>query len=734
MMTDSPSAHLFNRQLPGSPTPFIGRKPELDNVLSLIQDPSVRLVTILGTGGVGKTRFALELAGVLQAQFQHGVVFIPLAQLSTIDELLPALAGDLGVQLPPGGDLQQVVLDHLSNKQILLMLDNFEHLLEEAVLIRDILVAGPKVKVLVTSREKLNLESETLYHLRGLEFPAPDNLQPVEKFDAVRLFLQKARQARPGFSLSEQNTPAVVRICQMVDGIPLGLLLAAAWVENFSPSEIADQIGIGLDFLTRELRDAPPRHFGMRAVFDSSLERLDKQQKTVFRKLALFRGGFSLAAAEAVGTADLRTLLTLIDKSLLSRDPDSGRYDMHELLRQYANEELAAEGERETLIEVHANYYNAFVHQRQALLKSSPQAAALDEIQADFDNIRQACGWTIEQRNFSAARSMTPGLYAFCDMRSQFYEGEAIFRLACQGLAPQTGEAPDPAWALALLSWYDLRSYIERFESFEEITCQAQSCLEQAILLHDPEGIAASQVLLGAIAEDQGDFNEAIRCYEAGMKSCPPFDDIYWVNMRIGLCHQAAQEYPEAIQSFQVSLRRGKETGERVKMGWSLLNIGDTLILQGNAVEAERYLEEAHALFQEVGTTMGVLWSKYSLSRIALNIGNPTRSRELAEDALQIARQVHSIKWISKVEELLGQIDPQPKQTVARSGDMDFEPFSQREMEVLQLLKSDMSGPEIARTLVISLNTVRYHTKNIYQKLQVNNRLEAIYRAKELGL
>jgi len=185
-------------------SPFIGRQSELDNVLNLIQDPSVRLVTILGTGGVGKTRFALELAGALQAQFQHGAIFTPLAQLSTVDELLPALAGDLGVQLPPGGDLLQVVLDHLSNKQILLVLDNFEHLLEEAVLIRDILVAGSQVKVLVTSREKLNLESETLYHLRGLEFPAPDSLQKMEEFDGCVYSCKKPGRPDPDFLLTNR--------------------------------------------------------------------------------------------------------------------------------------------------------------------------------------------------------------------------------------------------------------------------------------------------------------------------------------------------------------------------------------------------------------------------------------------------------------------------------------------------------------------------------------------------
>ena len=227
MMIDTPSNPLPAKSLPGSITPFIGRQSELNTVLNLFQEPSVRLVTILGAGGIGKTRFALELARVLQIQFRHGAVFTPLAPLSTIDELLPALAGDLGIQLPPGGDLQQVVLHHLSNKQILLVLDNFEHLLEEAVLIRDILVAGPQVRVLVTSREKLGLESETLYHLGGLRFPAQGDLKKAEEFDAVSLFMQKARQAQPGFSLSDESIPGVVRICQQVDGIPLAILLAA---------------------------------------------------------------------------------------------------------------------------------------------------------------------------------------------------------------------------------------------------------------------------------------------------------------------------------------------------------------------------------------------------------------------------------------------------------------------------------------------------------------------------
>jgi predicted ATPase/DNA-binding CsgD family transcriptional regulator len=715
-------------------TPFVGRQADQNRIIDLFRDPSVRLVTILGEGGIGKTRLALELAGKLEERFQHKVLFIPLAQLNTGNELLPALAEKLGVQLPPGSDLKQAVLEHLANLQVLLFLDNFEHLLEEAVLVREILAAGSLVQVLVTSREKLGLETETLYHLKGLELPQLEELQEIEQYDAVRLFLQKARQARPGFSLNAGNAQTVVRICQLVDGNPLGILLAAAWAEYFSPAEIVAQINVSLDFLSQNIRDAVPRHSSIRAVFASSFSCLDDHQKAVFRKLAFFRGGFDLAAAQTVARADLRTLIGLVDKSLLARNPDSSRYELHELLRQYALEELLAAGEQERVQTDHTNYYLGFVCRQYAKLISPEQTAALDEIQMDFDNIRQAWGRAIQMRDFPAAGAALPCLYDFCDARSRFYEGEAIFHLAKDGLAPQAGEAPQPAWALALLSWYDLRAYNEQFKSFEDMASLAQSCLEHALSVHDPQGTAASLVLLGAIAEDQQDFEAAIQKYEEAMQAYPSLDDVYWVNMRIGLCRLSAQQYPEAIQAFETSLQSGKKTGERVKIGWSLVNIGDALLLQANPVEARKYLEQACVLFQEVGTRFGVLWSNYSLSQVAIELGNLGQAREHAESASQIARQIHSVSWIEKTDALLRQSVPEHSTESAWAKNGKSASLSPRELEMLQLLKSEMNGPEIASSLVISLNTVRYHTKNIYQKLGVNTRLEAIRRAKELGL
>ena len=734
MALTSPSAHPLEGIFPSRLTPFIGRQADVDRVLDLFQDPSIRLVTILGPGGVGKTRLALELTGLLQDQFQDGIVFIPLAHLRTVDELLPALADALDVHLPPGGDLQQVVMDHLGTRQMLLVLDNFEHLLDEAMLVHDILAASSQLRVLATSREKLDLEMETLYHLGGLDVSSSDDLQKVEACGAVRLFLQKARQVRPGFPLDGGNASVVVRTCQLLDGNPLGILMAAAGVEHFSLAEILDQINRNLDFLTLNSRDMEPRHSSIRAVFASSFSRLDEHHRAVLRKISVFRGGFDLKAAVAVAAADLQVLIALVDKSLLLRDPDSGRYHLHELLRQYAGEELEAAGEREKIMLAHATYFIAFVRQREAHLISSTQKTAWDEIQAEFDNIRQAWTKVIERRDFASTRAVIPALYNYCDTRSRFYEAEALFRQAVVGLAPQAGETSHPAWALALLSWYDMWAYFEHFETYERITTQALTCLEQARSMGDAQGAAASLVLLGALAGHQGDYETALRRYKEAMQTHPALDDVYWVNLRIGIAYQRIHQYRESIQAFQVGLQHAKEMGERVKTGWALYNIGDTLLLQGKPAEAESYIIDAMKLFREIDNPQGEIVTNYSLSQVALALGDLPRAREHAKIAARLAPTTHAVFWVKWTNELLQKIDPgfQPSPVPVKG--LEYETLSERELEVLRLLKSEMSGPDIARELVVSLNTVRYHTKNIYQKLGVNSRLEAIRRARELGV
>ncbi len=721
-------------RLPSRLTPFVGRQADLEKLVALLRDPAVRLVTLCGTGGVGKTSLALEAVGRLREEFEHGVAFIPLAQLNSVDELLPALAQALDVQLPPSGDLQQSVLDHLSGLELLLVLDNFEHLLDEAVLVREILVAAPYVKVLVTSREKLNLEAEALYNLGGLDLPATEDLQDAPLSDSIALFLQRARQVRPSFALESANAAAIVRLCRMVDGNPLGILLAASGVEHFSPAEILEQATSSLDFLTHRLRDVEARHSCLRALFESSFRRLDETHKAMFRRLAVFRGGFDLPAAKAVAGAGLDGLIALVEKSMLSRDPQTGRYDFHALLQQYAREELEASGELERTLAAHAAYYSAFFGEREPRVVSSLQSTALDDIEADLGNIRQAWSTVMAKRDFQAARRMMPGFYAFCDMRTHYYEGEAMFRQAMEGLAPQPGEPADGAWAVALLSWYDMYTYVDSWDTYATIKAQAQRCLECTQAAGDAQGMAASQVLVGEILGHEGEPLLAIQCFQAGMQLYPPIASTHWVDMRIGLTYETARDYDAAIPAFQACQRRGRATGEKVKEAWALLNIGDCLVAQGKPAEAKPYFEQALGLFGQVRTPDGVLTATYSLSGVALALHQPQRALELAREAKSIADRLHLPHWAPRMEALLRQLDPAAAPEPAARLQPGGEALSERELEVLRLLKSELSGPEIASRLVVSLNTVRFHTKHIYQKLGVNNRLEAIHRADELGL
>ncbi len=279
-----------------------------------------------------------------------------------------------------------------------------------------------------------------------------------------------------------------------------------------------------------------------------------------------------------------------------------------------------------------------------------------------------------------------------------------------------------------------MRVYIEPFKVFDDIIAQAEISLEWATSLDDHRSLAACHVLLGAITEDQEDFQTAIGHYKMGMQLYPLLEDAYFINMRLALCYQALKRYPEAIQNFHVCLQRGQETGEHVKMAWSLLNIGDTLLMQQKPEQAWPYLQQACALFQEVGTTLGVLWCKYCSSRAALALGDRTNAWELALAASQIAGQIHSSTWIAKTDRLLQQFNSMDSQPILQSDELGEETLSARELEVLGLLKSNLTGPAIAEQLVVSLNTVRYHTKNIYRKLGATTRLEAIQRAKEIGL
>ena len=337
--------------LPIPPTPFIGRTEELAQIARLLENPICRLLTLVGLGGIGKTRLALQAATDQLGEFAHGVYWVPLALESSADLVVSAIAAAIQLTFDGQANPKDQLLRYLHRKEMLLVLDDFEHLLHPSTalsvgqgggeLLADILRHAPGVTLLVTSRERLNLQGEWMFEVQGLRFPldeTPDG-RVAQGYSAFELFEQCVRRAHPGFLLSEREAPCVMRLCQLVEGMPLAIELAAGWMRVTTCEEITQQIEGGLTFLATSLRDVPERHRSMQAVFDHSWSLLSEDEQRVFSRLSIFRGDFSREAAEQIGGASLPILASLVDKSLL-RKSTTGRYDMYEFLRQYASEKL----------------------------------------------------------------------------------------------------------------------------------------------------------------------------------------------------------------------------------------------------------------------------------------------------------------------------------------------------------------------------------------------------------
>ena len=395
--------------LPAQTTPFVGREAELVELAKLLNDTKIRLITILASGGMGKTRLALEAAEqsltppqplpeASRRGFENGVYFVELAPLSDPANIVSAIAEATGYQFQSDGrEPKQQILDFLAHKNLLLVLDNFEHLLEGAPLVTDILKAAPQVKVLATSRQRLNQSGETLFNLEGMDFPAWETPADALEYAAVKLFMQSAKRAKPDFDITPDNMDAIARICKLVQGMPLGIVLAAAWLSMLSPDEIAVEIVKGIDFLESELSDLPERHQSIRAVFDYSWNLLTDDEKQVFMKLSVFRGGFTREAVEAVTGANLRLLMSLMSKSLIRRDADSGRYEIHELLRQYASEQLSNQRQLALVRDIHSRYFLAEMLRLKNDLRAINQMNSIREARIEFENITFAWEWAIEQ-------------------------------------------------------------------------------------------------------------------------------------------------------------------------------------------------------------------------------------------------------------------------------------------------------------------------------------------------
>jgi serine/threonine protein kinase/tetratricopeptide (TPR) repeat protein len=427
---ETPSPDFRQRpkhNLPAQTTAFVGRESELTELARMLSNPAMRLMTIVAQGGMGKTRLSLEAAERQIANFEHGVYFVELAPLSEAEGIIPAIANVLGYQFQSDRrEQKQQLCDFLQAKELLLVLDNFEHLLDGARLISDLLKAAPKLKILATSRQRLDQAGESLFHLYGMDFPKWETPADALEYAAVKLFMNSALRAKPDFELTADNLDDVARICKLVQGVPLGIVLAASWLGILAPKEISFEIQKGLEFLESDSQQIPERQRSMRAVMEYSWQQMSEVEQSVFAKLSVFRGGFTREAAEVVAGASLRILMGLMNKSLLHRDSITGRYEIHELLRQYAEEK----GQIKSIRDVHCRYFAEWMKAREKALKGNRDLDALREIYNDYENIKLAWTFAVERHHFDQIEQMFEPLSVFIFITSQTREGRTLFQPA----------------------------------------------------------------------------------------------------------------------------------------------------------------------------------------------------------------------------------------------------------------------------------------------------------------
>jgi predicted ATPase/DNA-binding SARP family transcriptional activator len=689
---DGVPVHIPPRHnLPPPPGPLVGREKELSDLAELLSGPHGRMVTLVGPGGIGKTRLALQVAAGQRGTVAHGVYFVPLSATRTIEAVILAIGDALGVEFYGREAPREQLLAHLREKELFLVLDSMEHLLETTDLLADILQQAPGVVLLVTSRERLNLREEWVYTLRGLACPSSRNETSAEH-GAMVLFAQSAHRVAHDFD-PEAEARCIAEICQMVEGLPLAIELAAAWVSTWRCEEIAAAIARNLDILVSTLTNIPDRHRSIRATFAHSWELLTPAEQDLFSKLAVFRGGFQSEAVQHVARAGPERLATLVSKSMLRRE-STGRYQLHELLRQYAAEHLAASGSEGPTEEHHGVYYCGFVRDREQGLQGLEQKTALAEIAAEIENVRTAWQWATTGAREAEIGAALGGLDLFYEHQSWYHEGHEAFAQAAAGLQTHgqagrvlhqvlvrqarfaqrlgqnepardlltrcleffhtTDDHREEALALNLLA----EVYIDRGSY-----AQAEGFLKQALELCQKEGNtylhAWAVINLGDVTALQGNF-DAARSYCAqglalGQASGTPLR-IASALSSLGRTAAIQGDYGEADNLFGESLRIYREFGHRRGIAGCLNNLGSLAYVAGDYAQARRLRLETLALCQEIGFRWGVANTLKSLGDIARQMGRPAEARRYLERALRTQQDMGDLRAQANTLNSLGAV------------------------------------------------------------------------------
>ncbi len=639
-----------SNNLPIQATPFVEREHETEAVRQKLLNPDIHLLTLTGPGGIGKTRLGLQVAAEMLDDFADGVFFVPLAPVNDASLVLSTIAQVLNVREAAGVSLIEMLQNHLSKKHLLLFLDNFEQVISAASFVSHLLAVAPNLKVLVTSREILHIYGEHNYPVSALTVPDPKHLPSLERltqFEAVRLFIQRAQAVKSDFEVTNINAPAVAEICHRLDGLPLAIELAAARVRLLSPENLLLRLESRLRLLTGGARDLPGRQQTLRGTIAWSYDLLNADEKTLFQRLAVFAGGFTLEATEAVCNPDNNLLLEIVDgvealtdKSLLKREErgEEPRFFMLETIREYAVEIFSKDDGAGALRRSHFDYFLKFAKQARSFLEKSEQAIWLNRLESEHDNLRAAILWAKENRLTKQGAQVADALSLFWLMRGYPTEGRA--RLA--EILSQRDDLIDKELYARLLNQAGLLARYQR--DYKSAAAFISESLEISRKLGDQHAIANALANLGFVVLHQENLAQANEYYLEALAIYQELNREQGIadsSSNLALIEFCKGNYETAYYYNEESLLLWQKLEDKQGIAWALSHIGNVALQQGQYTEAQDFLGRSLTIALETGIKWQIAYALEGYASLAAAHKQSQQALCLASFCNELRRSIH---------------------------------------------------------------------------------------------